>query len=300
MTFLQRLQLPLPVVADGATGTNLQMRGLPAGSPPESWLFEKPEEIVRLHQDFLRAGADLLLTCTFGASPLRLADGKLAGRAVEVNHRAVGLAVQAVEKFLQSQPEREPIFIAGSVGPSGQMLKPLGPVDEERMFASFAEQARALSEAGVDVLVVETQFDLKEADLAVRACLEAGDAPVVVSFSYDRGVRTMMGVKPSQMAAQFNEAGVAMLGVNCGRSLEENFKNLQELKEATRLPIWFKPNAGLPHADSEGRSVYDVTPEAMGAAAASWLAAGAKVVGGCCGTSPEHLSKIAQTVKKGN
>lgn len=298
--FLNRLEKGDILVADGATGTNLQNRGLKHGTPAEAWLFEKPEEMIDLHMDFLQAGADILLTCTFGASPLRLEAGGMSGQVVEVNTRAVELARQAIAHWRQDEPPggRE-VYVAGSIGPSGGLLKPYGPLSEEQVYASFIEQTGALSQAGVDLLVIETQFDLAEAGLALKASKSASSLPVVVSFSYDRGTRTMMGVSPAKMAAEFARLGADVLGINCGRSLDENLKALQELRGATNLPIWFKPNAGLPRSDAQGNSIYDLSPEAMGALVPDWLAAGARVVGGCCGTSPEHLAQIARVAKGG-
>jgi 5-methyltetrahydrofolate--homocysteine methyltransferase len=169
---------------------------------------------------------------------------------------------------------------------------------EEAAVAAYAEQARVLSEEGVDLLVIETQFDLNEAKAAIRGAKSVTDLPLVCSFSYDRGTRSMMGVKPAQMGSELAEAGVAALGINCGRSLEDNLKALNELRQVTSLPLWFKPNAGLPHNDEAGNLQYDVTPEMMAAQVSQWIEAGARLIGGCCGTSPEHLQAIARAVKE--
>ena len=288
--FLEKIQAGRVLVADGATGTNLQQRGLERGVPSEEWVMQRPEEILRLHRDFIAAGAAIILTSTFGASRLRLgAGGALAGRVAEVNRRAVELAREAARG--------SDTLVAASMGPTGQLLKPLGPLDEKEAEAAFAEQAGLLAQAGADLLVVETQFDLAEAKAALRAVRASGGGlPVVCSFSYDRGTRTMMGVRPAQMAAELEDLA-DVLGINCGRSLDENLKALQELRQATSRPIWFKPNAGLPRVDEQGNSTYDVTPEMMGARVPEWIAAGAAVVGGCCGTSPEHLRAIARAVR---
>jgi 5-methyltetrahydrofolate--homocysteine methyltransferase len=189
------------------------------------------------------------------------------------------------------------ILVAGSIGPTGQLLKPLGPLDEAEALAIFAAQAESLAAAGVDLLVIETQFDLGEARAAIRGARSVSALPLVVSFSYDRGTRTMMGVRPSTMAAELVDLGVDVLGINCGRSLEDNLKALKELRSATTLPVWFKPNAGLPVLDEDANPTYTVTPEQMGVEAANWVAAGANIVGGCCGTSPAHLAAIARAVK---
>ena len=287
--FLQRLKDGKILVSDGATGTNLQQRGLPVGLPGEVWVFEKPEEILGLHRDFIAAGSDILLTCTFGGTSLRLESHGLGQRTAELNRAAVSLAHQAAQG--------SGALVAGSIGPTGQLLKPLGPLEESQAEAAFAEQARALVEAGVDLIVVETQFDLTEASAALRAVRSvSAEIPLVCSFSFDRGKRTMMGVKPSQVAETLPALGAQVLGINCGRSLDENLEALRQLRAATDLPLWFKPNAGLPEVDAEGNPIYRLSPAEMGAQAALWLQAGAQVVGGCCGTSPAHLQSVAQAV----
>ncbi len=289
-SFLDRLHAGEVLVADGATGTNLQQRGLARGMAAERWVLDNPEQIQRLHSDFIQAGSDLVLTCTFGATGIRLGASGLEARAVESNRKAANLARQAAQA--------SGTLVAGSIGPTGHMLKYLGgPLEEADAVAAFAAQAQALSAAGVDLLVIETQFDLSEAKAAVQGVRSVTNLPLVVSFSYDRGTRTMMGTRPATMAAELADLGVDVLGINCGRSLEDNFKALGELRSATRLPIWFKPNAGLPILDEEANPTYSVTPEKMGALAPTWVAAGAQIVGGCCGTSPAHLAAIAQAVK---
>jgi 5-methyltetrahydrofolate--homocysteine methyltransferase len=288
-SFLERIKNGEALVSDGATGTNLQQRGLAAGKPGEVWVLERSDEILQLHRDFVAAGSDVILTCTFGGTSIRLAGEGLDERTVELNQRAVALAREAVKDT--------DVLVAGSIGPTGQMLKPLGTLEEEDCYQSFEEQARTLAKAGVDLLVVETMYDLAEASLAVKAVKTVCDLPLVCSFSYDRGTRTMMGVKPAQMAKQF--AGDAdLLGINCGKSLEDNLEALKELRTATDLPIWFKPNAGLPQVDAEGRTIFDITADGMGAKVPDWLAAGASVVGGCCGSSPAHVAAIASAAKK--
>lgn len=289
MDFLERIKTGQTLVSDGATGTNLQARGLELGLPGEVWVLERPDEIMRLQRAFIDAGAEILLTCTFGGSAMRLEQVGLGERMAEVNRTAVQLTRRAVDG--------RDVLVAGSIGPLGHLLKPLGPLEPEAAQAAYREQARVISDAGVDLLVIETQFDLVEAEAAVRGVRSASSLPLVCSFSFDRGTRTMMGVRPAQAAAQMEAWGVDVAGINCGRSLEENLVVLQQLRSATKLPIWFKPNAGLPELDSEGRPTYSVSPEAMGSQVYTWLTAGAQVVGGCCGTSPEHLREIAQQAR---
>ena len=191
-SFLERLQDGQILISDGATGTNLQKRGLPHGVTAEQWVLEQPDQIERLYRDFIQAGSNIILTCTFGGSPVRLEHAGMPGKTAEVNKQAAQLAHKAAKGT--------DVLIAGSIGPSGQMLKPLGPLEVDEAIASFAEQAKALEDGGVDFLVIETQFDIAEATAAIQGAQSVTNLPIVCSFSYDRGVRTMMGVKPSQMA----------------------------------------------------------------------------------------------------
>lgn len=288
--FLSLLSRKNTLVLDGATGTNLQKRGLPIGTTPETWLFENHTGISQLYSDFVQAGSDIILTCTFGGNRTRLAHANLSDKLIEVNQTAVALARQVTSGT--------DVLVAGSLGPTGEMMQPFGSMSEEQSLAIYTEQAQVLVSAGVDLLVIETQFDLSEAQAAVKAVrYVSGDIALVCSFSYDRGVRTMMGVKPGQMAETFNPLAVDALGINCGKSLEDNLSVLKTLKENTQKPIWFKPNAGLPTSNADGTTSYDVTPEIMDNHVPEWIAAGARLMGGCCGTSPEHLTAIAKTVK---
>jgi 5-methyltetrahydrofolate--homocysteine methyltransferase len=287
--FLSRIKTGELLVADGATGTNLIARGLPSGVTAESWVINQPQQIIQLHQDFIRAGADIILTCTFNASPVRLKNSSLDGKSESVNSNAVGLARTATGS--------DQTYVAGSIGPLGQLLKPYGPLSIDEAQTAYASQALSLTKAGVDLLVIETQFDINEVLAAVEGVRQVSSLPLVVSISYDRGKRTMMGISPTQVAEKLETLPVDVIGINCGRSPEENLQNLVELRSKTKKPIWFKPNAGLPHLDATGKTAYDLTPQAMGDLVRSWLDAGAQIVGGCCGTTPEHLREIASHVK---
>ena len=287
--FLEQLQANKVLVADGATGTNLQQVGLPVGASAEVWVLDNPEAIQDLNRDFIQAGADILLTCTFGATRRRLEASNLADQFEAINRQAVAITRSAVD-------DRD-ILVAGSIGPLGHMLAPLGLVSVEEAEADYREQAALLCEEGVDLIVIETQFDLNEASAAVRGVRAISpNIPLVSSFSYDRGAFTMMGVRPQEMAEVIGAMDVDVLGINCGRSLDDNMVALIQLRLATEKPLWFKPNAGLPEVDAEGQATYFMTPEQMGALVPDWIRAGAQVVGGCCGTSPDHIAQIAKVV----
>jgi 5-methyltetrahydrofolate--homocysteine methyltransferase len=288
--FLERLQSGKTLVADGATGTNLHKMGLQPGIIPEDLVLDQPELILKLESAFVAAGSDILLTCTFGGTRLRMKESKYAQRVPEVNTRAVELARAAAST-------REGILVAGSIGPTGLLMKPYGPLTPEEAIAAFTEQVQGLVAGGVDLLVIETMFAFDEADAAFKAARTITGLPIVVSFSYDRGVRTMMGVKPSVMIKRYKEMGAVMVGANCGTSLENMEKVAQEYALAEPgFPLWIKPNAGLPRMQ-DGSTVFDVSPEQMGGFARKYVNLGARVVGGCCGNTPEHIAAIAGWVQ---
>ena len=287
--FLERIRAGEVLVSNGATGSNLQQRGLPPGKSGEYWVLENPQAIFDLEREFVAGGAEIILTCTFGATRRHLEHMDMADQTEAINRAAVRLTHQVVQGTK--------VLVAGSIGPTGDMLQPYGPLSAEDAQATFAEQAKLLAEAGVDLIVVETMFDLGEATAAVKGVRSVSDLPLVCSFSYDRGTKTMMGVTPTKAGKALESLGVDLVGINCGRSLDENLAALKELRGAISLPIWFKPNAGLPVSNTMGDLAYDLTPEGMAAPVAEWKAAGASVIGGCCGTSPAHLRAIAKAVK---
>ncbi|MBI5035006.1 MAG: homocysteine S-methyltransferase family protein [Chloroflexi bacterium] len=289
-SFLERLNAGEILVADGATGTNLQTAGLPLGVPPEEWVIDAPEKILALHQSFIDAGSDIILTCTFGGTRLRMRDSKYADQVSEVNCRAVALARQAAAT-------RESVLVAGSMGPTGGLMEPFGELTHNQVADAYAEQAAALAQGGVDLLLLETFFALEEATAAIEGVKRVSQLPLVVSFSYDQGTRTMMGTSPTQVAAAIAPLEVVAIGANCGKELESMEKNVAELvAQKTGLPLWIKPNAGLPRMDGD-RSVYDLPPEKMGEAAKRFVELGARIVGGCCGNSPAHVAAIVRAVK---
>jgi len=287
-TFAEALASRSVLVADGATGTNYQEMGLTLGAAPEDWLFEAPERVLELHRAFVDAGADLILTDTFGATPIRLAETGLAGRAREVNVRAAELAREAAG---------DRALVAGSLGPTGQLAEPLGPLGPEECAAAFAEQAAALAEGGVDLLVMETFFALEEALPGIEGVQSASDLPLVVSFSFDRGTHTMMGVSPREVVEAVAGLGVVAVGANCGRSLADADIVVAELLEAAGdLPVWAKPNAGVPKMVGD-HPVYEADPAMLAAHARDYVSRGVRVVGGCCGSTPAHVAAIAAAVR---
>lgn len=290
-SFIERLKSGELLVADGATGTNFQLDGLRAGVPPEEWVVDEPEKVLGLHRAFVDAGSDIILTNTFGGTSIRARDSKYADRTREINRRAVELARQAAAA-------REGVLVAGSMGPTGALFQPLGPLTHAEAADAYAEQAAALTEGGVDFLLLETMFALEEAQAALDGAKRGSPLPIVCSFSFDRGVHTMMGTTPTQVVEAFKSQGVVAIGANCGQTLDSMEKIVQEMVAARPgLPVWAKPNAGLP-VTKPGQFLpsYEVTPEQMGEYAVRYVRAGAQIVGGCCGNTPAHVAAIARAV----
>jgi len=288
-SFTDRLAESNVLLADGATGTNYQDMGIEPGVAPEEWVVDAPDRVRELHRRFADAGSDLVLTCSFGATTPRLADGPLAGRAREVNIRAAELAREAVG---------DDRLVAGSLGPTGQLVEPYGLLTRELCVAAYAEQARALADGDVDLLVLETFFALEEAVWAVEGVQSATDLPLVASFSFDQGTHTMMGASPADVVAAVEPLGVAALGANCGRSLDDTDAIVTEfLAAAPGLPLWIKPNAGVPRIVGDA-VVYEADPAMLAEHVRGYVDRGARIVGGCCGSTPEHIAAIARALQR--
>jgi 5-methyltetrahydrofolate--homocysteine methyltransferase len=286
-SFSDRLAADRVLLADGATGTNFQDMGIEPGVAPEEWVIDAPERVRELHHRFVVAGSDLVLTCSFGATSLRLADGPLAGRAREVNIRAAELAREAVG---------DDRLVAGSIGPTGQLVEPYGSLTRELCAGEYGAQAQALADGGADLLVLETFFALEEALWAIEGIQTVSDLPLVASFSFDQGTRTMMGLSPTEVVAGVAPLGVTAIGANCGRSLEDTDSIVAEfLAQAPELPLWVKPNAGVPRVLG-GAVVYEADPETLARHLQDYAERGARVVGGCCGSTPDHIAAVASAL----
>jgi 5-methyltetrahydrofolate--homocysteine methyltransferase len=288
-SFLARLREGRVIVADGAMGTMLQAAGLPAGVPPEGWLLENPGAVGDVHQAYIEAGSDLILTCTFGGTRPRLERSGLGGRVDQVNRRAAEVAREAAD---------DGVFVAGDIGPMGEFLAPLGAMSYAEAVDVFAEQAAALVEAGVDVLYVETMSALNEMKAAVEGALQASEGiPITATLSFDSHGRTNMGVRPEEAAEALLELGVDAFGANCGATLDMTLGAAETLhRVAPEMPLIVKPNAGKPRLAGDD-VVYDATPDDMAAYARKFVALGARIVGGCCGSTPAHIAAIARAVR---
>ena len=284
----ERLAVGEVLIADGATGTMLQAAGLPAGKPGEAWVLERPEEITKLHRAYVEAGSQIIVATTFGGTRARLKAAGLDVKVAEINHRACELAREVAG---------DACYVGGDVGPTGELMPPLGPLTYEAAVDMFAEQVQALADGGVDVIYIETMSDLKEAKAAVEGAQQSCDLPIFCTFSFDVGGRTGMGVSPAQAAQAMAAAGVVAVGANCGNAPEDVLDILPQMRAAAPdLYLIAKPNAGIPRLVKR-QVVYDAEPERMADLARRYVELGAAVVGACCGSTPLHISAITQALQ---
>ena len=279
------------VVLDGGMGSLLIDKGLPPGTPPEYWNVSNPKEVQDIHKSYYDAGSDVVFTNTFGGSMLKLMAHKHGSSIEEYNKKAVKLVREIC-------PEQS--YVAGDIGPSGAFLPPVGTATEEDFYKNFLEQARYLSEAGVDLFIVETMVDIKEAEAAVKAIREISTHPILASMTYKktkRGYFTIMGNSVELCVRVLEEAGADIIGANCTLGSDEMVDLVPLLRKETNLPISVKPNAGQPHL-IDGKTIYNATPQDFARDISAMIESGANVVGGCCGSTPEFIKEIAEKVKR--
>ena len=276
------------LVSDGAMGTMLQGRGLTDGGAPELWNVEKPEEIEAVLEAYAAAGANFITTNTFGGTAGRLAMHGLEDRLAELNKAGALIARKVAD--------RHPgCFVMGDIGPSGELMEPMGTLTPESGKVLFAAQISALVAGGVDAILIETMSDLGEVEAAVAAAQEvAPGLPIIVTMSFDTNLRTMMGVKPAMAIKHLAALGVRIVGANCGRGTDEMSQIAKELVEARPEGVFVitQSNAGLPKLQGD-EFIYDGTPEEMARYAAEMKNLGVNIVGSCCGSSPAHTQSIA-------
>jgi 5-methyltetrahydrofolate--homocysteine methyltransferase len=276
------------LVADGAWGTEFFKRGLMQGSPPDEWNLTHAEIVREVTREYVEAGADIVLTNTFGANRLRLEPHGLSDRVSAINAAGVAIARETASGRA---------LVAGDIGPCGRFLS-MGEVTAEDLYDLFAEQARALSEAGVDWIVVESMTDMEEMAIAVRAAAQTAGVPVVASMTYNRtskGYRTMMGNTPEVCVKRAEDAGAAVIGANCGSGIEDYVPLAPLLRALTALPLWVKANAGIPQLVA-GKVSYPLSAREYAAYVPALVTAGVDVIGGCCGTDPDFVREIGQKV----
>ncbi len=277
-------------VLDGAMGTQLFAAGLTSGDPPERWNIEFPERIQKIHRDYYAAGSDVVLTNSFGGTRYRLMLHALEGRVVELSEAAARNARIAADEVDRT------VLVAGSMGPTGELIQPLGELSEAEAEAAFAEQARGLEAGGADLLWLETLSDLTEVECAVRGAQSVSNLPVVVTMSYDTAGRTMMGVTGAEAVERMAPYGLAALGANCGNNIPDTEAAVIEIAGlGDDMLVVSKANAGIP--EWHGTELhYNGTPEVLAAHAHRVREAGVQVIGGCCGSTPEHIEMVSKVL----
>ena len=275
------------LLADGGWGTELAKHGLPSGEAPEGWNLDHADEVRAVAAAYVEAGSDIILTNTFGGTQPKLEKCGLGDKLAEVNRKGVEISREAAG---------DKALVFASIGPTGEMMEPYGTASEAQMIGWFAEQAGAIASGGADGIVIETVSDLNEAKAALKAARQETSLSVAVSFTYDKGARgyaTMMGVTPEQAAEALDAAGADIIGANCGLGPEDMVEIARLLRSVTSRPLWCKANAGLPQL-IDGKTVFLQTPEDMARHLSALVGAGANIVGGCCGSTPDHIRRLAQ------
>ena len=287
-----------PLLGDGAMGTQLMIAGLAQGNCGEEWNLSHPERVLGIQRNYVNAGSDCLLTNTFGGSRIMLNRHGNADNVVPINRAAVEIARRAFD-----EAGREG-FVIGDIGPFGGLMEPYGEFTEQQVREAFNEQAKALVDAGADAIIIETQTSLEELALGIEAAKEAGAPCIIGSLAYDVTLdgstfRTMMGVDPERAAEFMAEAGAHIVALNCGTGMDMPRARdaVERYKQATELPVMAQPNAGQPKL-VEMKITYDESPEHMVQGVVPLLESGANIVGGCCGSTPDHIRLFRQAMNE--
>ena len=289
-SLLEEIKRNKVLVSDGAWGTSLYQRGLLNDECPELWNVTHRSEVFSIAKSYIDAGADMILTNSFGGSPFKLEHFGLKDKAFELNKAAAEISREAAG---------DNHFVLGSIGPTGAILM-MGQISEQELYDGFAIQAEALKQGGVDAICIETMSAIDEAEVAVRAAKSTG-FEVVCTFTFDKTIsgeyRTMMGVTPKEMVYAVKKAGASIIGSNCGNGFEQMIDIVQEIRTVdTEIPILIHANAGKPNY-VDGKTVFPETPQEMAAITPALIKAGANIIGGCCGTTPEHIKALVNVVK---
>ncbi len=276
-----------PVILDGATGSNLQKKGLAPGHCPERWILDHQDIFLSLQEDFVRAGSRILYAPTFTGNRIKLAEYGLEGSLAEINKKLVALSKKAAGGRA---------YVAGDLTMTGIPLSPVGPMGLEELIGIYKEQAMVLEEAGCDLFVVETMMSLAETRAAVLAIKEVSSLPVIASLTYQSDGRTLYGTDPVTATVVLQSLGTDVVGINCSTGPGEMIPLIRKMKEYAEVPLLAKANAGLPELH-DGRTVYPMSPEEFASFGPDFIRAGAAFVGGCCGTTPRHIQLLAQSVE---
>jgi len=290
MNILDKIKQNEILLCDGAWGTFLQAKGMKPGECPELWNITHKAEVKDIAESYLLAGSDIIETNSFGGSRFKLSMYQLEERVAELNRAAAEISREAAGR------EKH---VAGSIGPTGKMLI-MGDVTEEELYDAFREQAVALEAGGADIIIIETMSAIDEAALAVRAARENTKCTVIITMTFskdpDGGYHTMMGVSPEEMVTSMKDAGAHIVGSNCGNGIEDMISILKAIRATdSEIPVIIQANAGIPEL-IDGKTLFRESPEMMASYVPELIKAGANIIGGCCGTTPEHIREICRAI----
>lgn len=288
---IQEIQKGRILVSDGAWGTFLQKKGLSPGECPEEWNITRPDDVFDIAQSYIQAGADMIETNSFGGNWYKLKGYGLENQVFELNKAAAEISRKA------AGPDR---FVLGSVGPTGKLLM-MDEVTEDELYKAFKDQSLALEAGGADAIVIETMTDLEEARIAVKAAKENTACEVICTMTFDKILsgeyRTMMGISPEEMTETLVEAGASVIGANCGNGIADMIGIVREIRKVNAtIPILIHANAGMPHY-CDGETSFPESPSDMAGRVKEIIEAGANIIGGCCGTTPDHIREVHHVVK---
>ncbi|MCR5627511.1 MAG: homocysteine S-methyltransferase family protein [Lachnospiraceae bacterium] len=285
------------MILDGAMGSNLQKAGMKTGVCPDMWISEHTEVVIKLQQDYLKAGTRILYAPTFTANRIKLMEFSLEGSLDIMNSVLVNISKEAINRFNEDHPGEE-CYVAGDLTMTGLQLEPLGPMNFEKLIDIYKEQIRALVRAGVDLLVIETMMSLQESRAAVIAAKEeAPDLPLMATMTFEADGRTLYGTDPVTALITLQALGVDAFGANCSTGPDAMVSMIKEMKKVATVPLICKPNAGMPTLDENGNSVYDLSSDEFARDMIKIVEAGANIIGGCCGTDPEYIEKTVKATK---
>ncbi len=290
MNILDKIKQNKILLCDGAWGTFLQAKGMKPGECPELWNITHSAEVKDIAESYLLAGSDIIETNSFGGSRFKLSLYGLEDRVAELNRAAAEISREAAGR------EKH---VAGSIGPTGKMLI-MGDVTEDELYVAFREQAVALEAGGADIIIIETMSAIDEAALAVRAARENTKCTVIITMTFskdpDGGYHTMMGVSPEEMVTSMKDAGAHIVGSNCGNGIEDMISILKAIRATdSEIPVIIQANAGIPEL-IDGETLFRESPEMMASYVPELIKAGANIIGGCCGTTPEHIRAIKRVL----
>ena len=282
-----------PLLLDGAMGTMLQVYGLKSGECSEGWNISHPQVVQKIHQEYIKAGADVILTNTFGANRVKLSSFNRQNDVIEINRSAMEIAKEAIKKAKELGKK---VLLAASVGPTGKILEPYGLLSLKEVYENYKEQVAILEKIGVDLIILETFYNLEEIKTALKEVKENSDLMVIASMTFDKNLKTIYGVDPERAVIVLENEGADGVGANCGIGPKVLYKVLKIMKKVSKTYLMVEPNAGMPEL-VKGKVVYPASPKIMANYTEKFVKLGLNLIGGCCGTTPLHIKAMSDKIK---